>query len=223
MEIWLKGNGRRLRIPVLPSGYTVSSGQQNQTVNVVGLGEVTLRGKRGLLGISFSSFFPKRYDASYCETSSIRAPKEYVSIIESMKRTGTVKLIITGTSVNFLCTIESFDWSEDDGTRNINYTLSLKEYRAPSATKSAVVMIGSETGSGTGTGAAEGSTQGSRTVPDSKVKQYVVKEGDTISSIAQQQTGQVTQALAIYLQNQETIGSNPNLITPGMVLTIPAV
>ena len=219
MEIWLKGNGRRLRIPVLPPGYTVSSGQNNQTVNVVGLGEVTLRGKRGLLGISFSSFFPKRYDVSYCETSSIKSPKEYVSIIESMKRAGTAKLIITGTSVNFLCTIEAFDWSEDDGTRNINYTLNLKEYRAPSATKSSVVTIGSETVSG----AVEGGQEGGRTVPDSKAKQYVVKEGDTLSSIAQQQTGQVTQALAIFLQNQETIGSNPNLITPGMVLTIPAV
>ena len=219
MEIWLKGASRRLRIPVLPPGYTVSSGQQNQTVNIVGLGEVTLRGKRGLLNISFSSFFPKQYDASYCETSSLRSPKEYVSIIESMKRSGTVKLIITGTTVNFRCTIESFDWSEDDGTRNINYTISLKEYRAPSASKSAVVTVGSEAAAGT----AESDSEGGRTVPDPKVKTYVVKEGDTLSSIAQQQTGKVTQTLALYLQNQDTIGANPNRITPGMVLTIPAV
>lgn len=221
MEIWLKGASRRLRIPVLPPGYTVSSGQQNQTVNIVGLGEVTLRGKRGLLNISFSSFFPKQYDASYCETSSLRSPKEYVSIIESMKRSGTVKLIITGTTVNFRCTIESFNWSEDDGTRNINYTISLKEYRAPSASKSSVVTVGSEAAAASGT--AESGSEGGRTVPDPKVKTYVVKAGDTLPSIAQQQTGKANQAMTLFLQNQGIIGDNPNRITPGMVLTIPAV
>lgn len=139
MEIWLKGS-RRVRIPVLPSEYSVSSSQNNTVVNVIGLGDVVLKGKRGLRTISFSSFFPKRYDAGYCEYSSIRSPKTYVDLIEKMKRAGTVKLIITGTQINFRCTIESFDWGENDGTGDISYTLTFQEYRAPSASTSSVVI-----------------------------------------------------------------------------------
>lgn len=139
MEIWLKGS-RRVRIPVLPSEYSVSSSQNNTVVNVIGLGDVVLKGKRGLRTISFSSFFPKRYDAGYCEYSSIRSPKTYVDLIEKMKRAGTIKLIITGTQINFRCTIESFDWGENDGTGDISYTLTFQEYRAPSASTSSVVI-----------------------------------------------------------------------------------
>ena len=139
MEIWLKGS-RRVRIPVLPSEYSVSSSQNNTVVNVIGLGDVVLKGKRGLRTISFSSFFPKRYDAGYCEYSSIRSPKAYVDLIEKMKRAGTIKLIITGTQINFRCTIESFDWGENDGTGDISYTLTFQEYRAPSASTSSVVI-----------------------------------------------------------------------------------
>ncbi len=140
MEVWLKGS-KKVRIPVLPSEYTVQSAQNNTTVNVIGLGEVTLKGKRGLRSISFSSFFPQRYDADYCEFSALKSPKAYVEMIEKMKRAGTVKLIITGTPINFRCTIESFEWGENDGTGDITYTLSFKEYRAPSASLSSVVTI----------------------------------------------------------------------------------
>lgn len=140
MEIWLKGSSR-IRIPVIPSEYTVQSAQNNTTVNVIGLGDVVLKGKRGLRSISFSSFFPKRYDADYCQYTKLKSPKAYVNIIEKMKRAGTVKLIITGTQINFRCTIESFEWGENDGTGDIDYTLTFQEYRAPSSAASSVVTM----------------------------------------------------------------------------------
>lgn len=140
MEVWLKGS-KKVRIPVLPSEYTVSSGQNNTVVNVIGLGDVVLKGKRGLRSISFSSFFPMKYDSSFCEYTGLKSPKAYVELIEKMKRAGTVKLIITGTQINFRCTIESFEWGENDGTGDINYTLSFQEYRAPSSSTSSVVTM----------------------------------------------------------------------------------
>ena len=140
MEIWLKGSSR-IRIPVIPSEYTVQSAQSNTTVNVIGLGDVVLKGKRGLRSISFSSFFPKHYDADYCQYTNLKSPKVYVNIIEKMKRAGTVKLIITGTQINFRCTIESFEWGENDGTGDINYTLTFQEYRAPSSATSSVITM----------------------------------------------------------------------------------
>lgn len=139
VEVWLKGS-RRVRLPVLPSEYKVTSTQKNTTVNVIGVGEVVLKGKRGLREISFSSFFPARYDSSYCDVVP-KNPKQYVDIIEKLKRAGSVKLMITGTPINFRCTIESFEWGEDDGTGDISYTLTFREYRAPSAGSSSVVTM----------------------------------------------------------------------------------
>jgi len=47
---------------------------------------------------------------------------------------------------------------------------------------------------------------------------YVVKSGDTLSSIA---ASYGTTVNAIYQSNLTTLGSNPNLIVPGQKLYIP--
>lgn len=214
MELWLKGSSS-LRLPVLPPEYTVQSTQNNTVVNVVALGDVVLTGRRGLRSIAFSSFFPARYDASFCEFTNIKTPKTYVELIENMKRAGAVKLIITGTSINFRCTIESFEWGENDGTGDIDYALTLQEYRAPSSASSSVTKI------------SESSTTTTEATGETRVEQaasggtYTVKSGDTLSSIARKTTGSSSWS-ALYEQNKDTIGSNPNLIYPGMVLTLPA-
>lgn len=215
MELWLKGS-KKLRLPVLPAEYTVQSAQNNTVVNVVALGGVVLKGKRGLRSISFSSFFPMRYDADYCEYTGIKTPKAYVEMVESMKRAGAVKLIITGTSINFRCTIESFEWGENDGTGDIDYTLTLQEYRTPSVSSSSVVKIAE---SSTTTTEATGETRTEQAAASGGT--YTVKSGDTLSGIAKKTTGSSSWQ-ALYEQNKPVIGSNPNLIYPGQVLTLPA-
>lgn len=214
MEVWLKGSSS-IRIPVLPPEYTVQSNQNNTTVNVIALGDVVLSGKRGLRSISFSSFFPRRYDSSYCEFRSIKSPKAYVEVIERLKQEGAVKLIITGTQINFQCTIESFEWGEDDGTGDIDYTLSFQEYRTPSAVKSTVAQISSDAAS---TASATGE---SRTEQKAASGTYTVKKGDTLTSIAKTQLGSSSWQ-ALYEQNKDVIGGNPNLIQIGMTLTLPS-
>lgn len=139
MEIWLKGS-KKVRIPVLPPGYKVTSAENDQTVVVIGIGEVVLRGKRKLREISFSSFFPSQYDSSYCDVIP-KKPRKYVDEIEKMKRAGSIKLIITGTPINFRCRITEFDYGEEDGTGDISYTLTFKEYRPPSAGSSSVTTM----------------------------------------------------------------------------------
>ena len=49
---------------------------------------------------------------------------------------------------------------------------------------------------------------------------YTVVSGDTLSGIARKLTGS-TNWRTIYEQNKGVIGSNPNMIKPGQVLTIP--
>ena len=213
MQIWLEGGGDRMRIPVLPSEYTVTSEQDNTSVTVCDLGEVNLLGKQKLRRIRFPSFFPRYYDNSYCDCRSDK-PQKMVERVEKIKRAGKMKFKIIGAGINMYATIESFEWGENDGTGDINYTLDIKEYRHVSIPSSTLIKE-----SPTVPTAAETAT---REVPatQTSTQSYTVKSGDTLSGIARKLTGS-TSWQAIYEQNKSVIGSNPNLIKPGQVLTIP--
>ena len=53
------------------------------------------------------------------------------------------------------------------------------------------------------------------------VRAYTVKAGDCLWNIAKQLYGKGSDYTKIYNANKGTIGSNPNLIYPGQVFTIP--
>jgi len=215
LQIWLKGGGSRIRIPVVPAEYTVTSEQDNTSVTVCNLGEVTLRGKRKLQQISFSSFFPRQYDSGYCDVPS-KSPITMVKKVEKMKRAGSVKLIITGV-LSMKVTIESFEWGENDGTGDISYTLSMKEYRTVSIPASVLVK---EQPAQPAAAGSDGGTSGRDQPETTGTQSYTVKSGDSLSAIARKLTGS-TNWQTIYEQNKAVIGSNPNMIKPGQVLTIP--
>ena len=215
LQIWLKGGGSRIRIPVVPAEYTVTSEQDNTSVTVCNLGEVTLRGKRKLQQIIFSSFFPRQYDSGYCDVRS-KSPITMVKKVEKMKRAGSVKLIITGV-LSMKVTIESFEWGENDGTGDISYTLSMKEYRTVSIPASVLVK---EQPAQPAAAGSDGGTSGRDQPETTGTQSYTVKSGDSLSAIARKLTGS-TNWQTIYEQNKAVIGSNPNMIKPGQVLTIP--
>lgn len=210
MEMWLKQGSSKLRFPVLPAEYTVSGSQINTTVDINAIGEVNLLGKRGLRTVSFSSFFPYR-PASYCEHTSIKKPRSYVEQIEKMKQGGPLKLYITR-SLSMKATIEKFDFGEADGTGDINFTLELKEYRHISVPVSVVQPEG-----GQQTEAADGADRD--TSGHEKPSTYTVVQGDTLSGIARKLTGSADWK-ALYEANKSVVGSDPNRIYPGQVLTI---
>lgn len=213
MEIWLNN----VSIPVLPSEYKVQSSQNNQSENIVGIGEVLLKGKRNLITVSFSSFFPLRRNSSYCRKGRILKPLQYVNAIERMKQLGAVKLVITGSPIRMDCTIESFEWGESDGTGDIFYTISFKEYRNISASKSAVVQDGLLESAPPADGLNK---ESARTEPKFSTQEYIVKKGDTLTSIAKRLTGS-SNWKPIYNANRAVIGGNPNRIKVGQKLVIP--
>lgn len=217
MEIWLKGS-KKLRLPVLPESYSVTEDQQVEIVNVNALGDIDLGGNRGLESISLSSFFPRHYDAGYCEYSNLKSPKECVEIIKTLKREGVIRLIITGTRIRTQVRITSFEYSENDGTGDVNFSIEFTEHRqVPIGVSSVVTLTNAD---GQTTQEEQPTEETTRTEPDtSSVQTYTVKEGDCLSSIARRMTGAADWS-AIYEQNKDTIGSNPNLIYPGQVLTI---
>ena len=139
-----------------------------------------------------------------------------VKKVEKMKRAGSVKLIITGI-LSMKVTIESFEWGENDGTGDISYTLSMKEYRTVSIPASVLVK---EQPAQPAAAGGDGGTSGRDQPETTGTQSYTVKSGDNLSAIARKLTGS-TNWQAIYEQNKAVIGSNPNMIKPGQVLTIP--
>src|SRR5215813_14016805 len=62
--------------------------------------------------------------------------------------------------------------------------------------------------------------QMAQAMPGSK---YTVQQGDSLSSIAQKAYGDSSQWHEIYIANTRVIGSNPNMLSPGIVLFIPQI
>lgn len=100
MDIYLSVNNRAdiLKIPVLPSQFTISKPQSTETFETVSHGELMLIGSPKLKSISISSFFPIR-DYPYLRDKSMKG-WEYVYKIDTwIDLKLPIRLIITETSI----------------------------------------------------------------------------------------------------------------------------
>ena len=137
MDIYLNWDNEKksILLPINPESFEISGSQNNQSLYIHNLGEINLKGKRGLYTISIESIFPaQRYNFQHGE---FHDPYDYYckKIKSLYEKNTTVHLIITGTDINIFCTIETFTHGENDGSRDIKYTLALKEYREVVAAK----------------------------------------------------------------------------------------
>ena len=165
MDIYLNWDNeeKSILLPINPSSFEIAGSQNNQSVYVHNLGEINLKGKRGLYSITLESFFPSRkYDFSH---GTYHDPYDYyckklTKLYESNK---TLHLIITETDINMFCTIESFSHGEADRSGDVKYRLTLKEYREVMASK--------------------------RMSTKKKETSYVWKKGDTWPKVVKKQLG----------------------------------
>ena len=214
MEFWLKkSNSDKIMLPVNPESFAFTEKHNNTSVNVNSIGEVNLLGKRDLKTGTISSHFPKR-DRNYANNSGRQAPYTYINKLLSWKSSGKpVQLIITGTKINFQVTIETLKYGEQDGTGDVYYDLTLKEYRAVEIKKTKLKEKKKTTKK-----KSKPKRPAAKKKP--KTKTYTVKRGDCLWNIAKRFYGNGTQYTKIYNANRGKI-KNPNLIYPGQVLTIP--
>ncbi len=210
MEIWLKQKNINFRFAILPPEYELTSESNNTQVNINAMGEINLLGKRKLKNVSFSSFFPSQCYGS-CEYTTFPTPKESIEIIETMKCSGPLRLIMTGTPINMDATIESFVWGENDGSKDINFSLEFKEYRK--------IMLQNLQANNVPTDKIVPTTT-KRMAKEVKSSSYTVVKGDCLIGIAKKLTGSTANWKAIYEQNKHVIGDNPNRIYAGQKLVI---
>lgn len=215
MEFWLKENSKNtFMFPVAPSEFGVSNASKIETVNINNLGEVALFSGNSLSGMEFSSFFPgKKY--SFVLEKNHKKPYECVSKIEAWRKAGTVlRFIVTGTNINDLVIVENFDHSEVDGTRDVFFSISLKEYKE--------LKINTEKTPKKNPG--KNKPRPPEPNPKPKPKKHKVVKGDTLWGLSKKyyyKKSKYTIREGINLLAKANKIKNPNRIYVGQVLVIP--
>lgn len=214
-QMWLTYNAEKekIQLPVLPESFQTKNGSKNDSIDITGLGEITIMQSRPALQFSFSSFFPAAKFPGL-QVSSITKPLTLIQKINTWKASRKpVHFICTACGVDLYCTIEKFDYSEEGGDPGTyQYSITLKEYREITI-RQVKVDIPKAT--------ATVQKEEPRVDNSVKPKTYTVKSGDCLWNIAKKYYGSGSDYSKIYNANKGTIGGNPNLIYPGQVLTIP--
>ncbi|MDU6360293.1 MAG: hypothetical protein E6590_10015 [Clostridiales bacterium] len=211
MDFYLSynNNEEQLRLPVIPDNFELSQRNNNTVVNINALGEINLIGKKGLASISLSSFFPAQ-EYYFCKYTGFPKPYECVKMIQKWKESGRpIRLIITGTSINYAMTIENFIFSEQDGTRDVYFTLELREYVFTKQVKPTEVI----TSNGTQV-TVPATKRESKPIPS----KYKVQKGDNMYTVAKKTTGSMSNAKAIAKTNKRDQYKGMDLVKGTVVL-----
>ncbi|EID42853.1 LysM peptidoglycan-binding domain-containing protein [Parageobacillus thermoglucosidasius] len=219
-EFWFAWpDGTKSRLPVLPSELNISNGSQNESVNIAGLGEVTIIQDPAAKTISFSSIFPAQY-SPICEYENFSAPWVFVERINMFKKSDKpARFIVTGTPINYPVTIEDFNYKEGEyDVGDISYEITLKEFRFVTVRKVDTKPKSSTVATAT-----------KRPNTQTKPKTYTVKKGDTLWALARKFYNDSSQFKKLWEANKDmlikrdkrNIKQPGHWIYPGQVLKIP--
>ncbi|WP_010495085.1 LysM peptidoglycan-binding domain-containing protein [Paenibacillus elgii] len=207
----------RLQLPVNPESIRISSSRGFEDVEVTQLGEYTVIGNEKLREFSFSSFFPRDYNPSYCEYEPFPNPWEAVALLEKWRDTARpMRLTITGTPINVPVTLRLFEYREEGGAvGDIAFDITFKEYRFIEFQR-----VKTQT---TAVDSVEVTAETARPDSSNKRTEYVVVSRDSLWKISARADvyGDADKWRKLYNANKKLIGANPNLIFPGQKLVIP--
>ena len=214
-QLWMTGNGSsaKLQFPVHPEKIEVQRGSNNESIKLAGVGEVTIIQKPAADRVRWSCFFPATTFPGI--QGRLRMPMAYVKQLNAWKDgEKPVYFVSTACGICNYYTIERFDYSESGGdVGTIQYSIELKLYRNVSLRS---VTVNVEEQKATMPKQEETPRVDNTETP----KTYTVKSGDCLYNIAKSLYGDGSLYMQIFNANRDKI-SNPNLIYPGQILTIP--
>lgn len=190
--------------PVTPETFGPSGGNAiYEDVHLLKLGTVPFFDGTELCEYSWTSFFPKK---PYSFVEFPKVPLESVELLENLKKSGeVVQMYIPSLKIQQDVQLRDFDyWQEKPG--DIEYSIRFVEYR-----KIEIKTMEKKSAGQSNPGRPEPKKD------EEKPKTYTVKSGDNLTKIAKKYDMKWQD---LYEKNKGVIGSNPDLIKPGQVLTI---
>ena len=190
MEIYLGTEDDKIRFPVVPSSIGVNRSNNIDTESVIKLGEVPIFNGTSLKTIELSSFFPNQ-EYSFCDYTGFMKPYEFSDKIQKWMYEGKpLRIIVTDSPTNMQCLIQQYDTVEQDGTRDLYFTLNLLEYRPIEVPK----LSNSNSNDNSKPNSSNNSQNSNRpskteTNSNNKQKSYKVIKGDSLWAIAQKHYG----------------------------------
>lgn len=220
MEVYLKdADNNVFRFPIVPSVINIQDYAIMNESNITAKGDIIVFGGKGLRTTEISSFFPNP-ERKYSFVNYSGYPKQYecVSKIKKWMDKGTkLRFIVTDTEINFLVKITTFEYSEQDGTRDVYYKLGLKEYRE-------ITIPGIKNTNKEISSKVDNTTRPSNTTSNKTTqKTHTVKSGDTLYDIAKKYYGKGSDYTKIQKVNNTKYPSlkKNTIIEVGWKLIIP--
>lgn len=180
MEIYLGTDNDKIRFPVVPSSIGVNRSNNIDTQAVIKLGEVPIFNGTSLKTIELTSFFPNQ-EYSFCDYTGFMKPYEFSEKIQKWMYEGKpLRVIVTDSPTNMQCLIQQFDTVEQDGTRDLYFTLNLLEYRPIEV---------SNLNNSSSNSSSDNLTRPSVEITNNTQKTHKVVKGDCLWDIAQKYYG----------------------------------
>ena len=185
MEIYLGTDNDKIRFPVVPPSIGVNRSNNIDAESVIKLGEVPIFNGTSLKTIEFTSFFPNQ-EYSFCDYTGFMKPYEFSEKIQKWMYEGKpLRVIVTDSPTNMQCLIQQFDTVEQDGTRDLYFTLNLLEYRPIEVPN----LSSSNTSSNSNNTQNTSRPNEVNTNSNNQQKTHKVVKGDTLYDIAKKYYG----------------------------------
>lgn len=212
-------------MPITPSKVKVKINNQNDTLTLINGEEINILKEPGLTDVSFDLLLPQ---VSYPFTNGgAQSADYYLSLFERLKTSKQPFQFILNRSMpsgrrlfytNLTVGMEDYQITDDaEEGFDITVTVSLKQYRHY-GTKTVKVQPAPAPAE-TPTATVEQPQRETSQAPQQTT--YTVKSGDCLWNIAKKYLGDGSRYNEIYNLNKDKI-TNPNLIYPGQVLTLPS-
>ena len=121
-----------VQLPVNPEKVTVTYSGNNNTTEVIKLGEINQLKNKKLADISFESFFPQNdWFPAVRTRGKFKTPDFYKEFFQTvMDSRKPCRLVITGLDISMKTSIENFEYYHQGGDHeDAYYSLEFKEYR----------------------------------------------------------------------------------------------
>lgn len=185
MEIYLGTDNDKIRFPVVPPSIGVNRSNNIDAESVIKLGEVPIFNGTSLKTIEFTSFFPNQ-EYNFCDYTGFMKPYEFSEKIQKWMYEGKpLRIIVTDSPTNMQCLIQQFDTVEQDGTRDLYFTLNLLEYRPIEVPN----LSSSNTSSNSNNTQNTSRPSETNTNSNNQQKTHKVVKGDTLYDIAKKYYG----------------------------------